>query len=92
MHKIIKHETIGMNDVQLENLANKERKILIDRINEQSLNEDLANYLLLQNGHSSTLSRNSIQSNDYLLKESWEIWGHWKRKEEKDTRNSTCPK
>ena len=92
MHKIIKHETIGMNDFQLENLANKERQILIDRINEQSLNEDLANYLLLQNGHSSTFSRNSIQINDYLLKESWEIWGHWKRKEEKDTRNSTCPK
>ena len=66
MQNIIKHETKGMNDVQLENLANKERQILIDRINEQSLNEDFANDLLLHDGHSSTISRNSIRSNDYL--------------------------
>ena len=40
---------------------------MIDRINKQSLNEGLANDILLQDGHSLTISRNSIQSNDYLL-------------------------
>ena len=56
-----------MSDVQLEMLACKEIQILINKINEQTLNEELANDLLLRDESSPTLSKNSIKCNDYLL-------------------------